>query len=665
MFKALQLLVVFAVFSACIARCLYPEELTGRESRSTRVDFFFTLTDGTKLDCTKFYPDGSPPQGGWPCIIICHGYGLTKYDEMDWAESFADEEIYSLVYSMRGQGASTGYSNLISTTEMYDLMQVIQYVKNDQNTNDNRIGVIGASQGGILPFMAACNGASIRCIASDFTTPDFASSWIENGSIKMTLLWTASYAQNIVRYNSTVGRFRSWILSSQRDKWDSLAHLLPMNRDFMNRVNSCQVPVLASNAWQDKFFNTAGMINAVPLLQVPFRAYWGALDGHGSDESDPEFEFQSELLSDWLDYWLKNVQNGVLNPLYKFTYASTRFPRNYNWWTFQRFSSPIWPPSGISNVRLYFHPANALLLEQYTGSQTSVSFLNDVRDPNLTMETAVNYEFTGEVFESKFVKTTLDFTTPTLLQDSRLVGVPKINLFYSSDADLCQYNFQIWEVRPNNDMKLVTRANWTDRYYTTNSVKQKLINGIAHSHIFRQGNRIRITVTNLDNHDDDEFLRTNPHVLPVLKRASNKIYVNYASRSYIELPMIGFAIGVKNISSEVPAKFNLYQNYPNPFNPVTKMKFDIPLTPQSPLEGGIRGVREGLVDDSKSRQTRGAVRLIIYDALGREAATLVNEPLSPGSYEVEFDGSNLPSGVYFYRVTSGEYSDTKKMIMVK
>jgi hypothetical protein len=281
------------------------------------------------------------------------------------------------------------------------------------------------------------------------------------------------------------------------------------------------------------------------------------------------------------------------------------------------------------------------------------------------METAVNYEFTGEVFESKFVKTTLDFTTPTLLQDSRLVGVPKINLFYSSDADLCQYNFQIWEVRPNNDMKLVTRANWTDRYYTTNSVKQKLINGIAHSHIFRQGNRIRITVTNLDNHDDDEFLRTNPHVLPVLKRASNKIYVNYASRSYIELPMIGFAIGVKNISSEVPAKFNLYQNYPNPFNPVTKMKFDIPLTPQSPLEGGIRGVREGLVDDSKSRQTRGAVRLIIYDALGREAATLVNEPLSPGSYEVEFDGSNLPSGVYFYRVTSGEYSDTKKMIMVK
>jgi predicted acyl esterase len=464
----------------------------------------------------------------------------------------------------------------------------------------------------------------------------------------MTLLWTVSYTPDIVRYNSTVGRFRSWILSSQKDKWDSLAYYVPLNRDFANRVNSCQVPVFVSNAWQDRFFNTAGMINAVGSIQAPFRVYWGALDGHGSDESDEEFEFQSEVTSDWLDYWLKNIQNGVLNPQYKFVYASTRFPRNYNWWTFQRFTSPIWPPSGMSTVRLYFQPDNTLLLEQYNGSQPSVSFLNDVRNPNLTMETAVNYEFTGPQFSSQFVKTTLNFTTPTLLVDSRLVGIPKVNLYYSSDADLCQYNFQIWEVRPNNDMKLVSRINWTDRYYTTNTIKQKLINGVAHSHIFRQGNRIRITVTNLDNLEDDEFLRTNPHVLPVLKRATNKIYVNNTSRSYIEFPMIGFAIGVKNITSEIPAKFNLYQNYPNPFNPVTKIKFEIPISPLN--ERGDNG---------------GFITLKIYNALGKLITILVNEPLSPGSYEVEFDGTNLPSGVYFYRVTAGDYTETKKMILVR
>ncbi len=90
--------------------------------------------------------------------------------------------------------------------------------------------------------------------------------------------------------------------------------------------------------------------------------------------------------------------------------------------------------------------------------------------------------------------------------------------------------------------------------------------------------------------------------------------------------------------------FSLSQNYPNPFNPATKIKFDIP----------------------PSRGTRGVtVRLTVYDALGREVAALVNEELNPGGYEVEFDGSNYPSGVYFYRMTAGEYSKTIKMIIIK
>jgi predicted acyl esterase len=611
----------------------------------TQVDFWLTMSDGIKLECTKFIPEGNPPSGGWPCMIICHGYGLSKEDELEWAEDLAGDDYYSFVYSMRGQGYSQGTSNLISTTEMNDLMQVITFVKNDNNTNDNRVGIAGGSQGGIIPFMAACYGANIRMLLTDLAAPDFASNWIENGSIKMTLLWTVSYNTSIVRYNSTVGRFRSWILSSSRDKWDSLAYYMPINRDFQNRVNQSTVPMLISNAWQDKFFNTSGMINVFSNVQPTFRVYIGSMDGHGSDPSDDEFEFQSELGYDWMEYWLKGVQNGVINANNKYTYAATTYPTEYNWWTFQRFSSPVWPPSGINNYILYFWPDQSLRLEPYTGSTASTSFLNDVRDPNLTMETAVNYEFTGNVFQSKFVKTALDFTTPQLLQDSRLVGIPKVNLFYSSDNDLPQYNFQIYEVRPNGNEKLVTRINWTDRTYSTNALKQKLINGWAHSHIFKQGNKVRVRVTNLDNDVfDDEFLRTNPYVLPVLKRANNKIYVNGSNKSYLELPMIGFAIGVNNISSNVPAEYKLYQNYPNPFNPVTKIKFNLP---HSSKGGAI------------------AVQLIVYDILGREIQTLVNDELAPGEYETEFNASGLPSGIYLYRITAGTFAETRKMILVK
>jgi hypothetical protein len=107
-------------------------------------------------------------------------------------------------------------------------------------------------------------------------------------------------------------------------------------------------------------------------------------------------------------------------------------------------------------------------------------------------------------------------------------------------------------------------------------------------------------------------------------------------------------IGIRNISSEVPEIFNLYQNYPNPFNPETKIKFDI-----SPLSRGVG-------------ETRGVfTQLKIYDINGREISTLVNDQLSPGTYEVTFNSGALSSGVYFYKLESGSYSKVLKLTLIK
>ncbi len=108
---------------------------------------------------------------------------------------------------------------------------------------------------------------------------------------------------------------------------------------------------------------------------------------------------------------------------------------------------------------------------------------------------------------------------------------------------------------------------------------------------------------------------------------------------------------IKPISTEIPEHYSLYQNYPNPFNPSTKIRFDIG---EFPLIKGGGAERRGL-----------SVSLKIFDILGREAALLVNEQLSPGSYEVEWNAVNHPSGVYYYRLTAGEFSVSKKMTLVK
>lgn len=97
--------------------------------------------------------------------------------------------------------------------------------------------------------------------------------------------------------------------------------------------------------------------------------------------------------------------------------------------------------------------------------------------------------------------------------------------------------------------------------------------------------------------------------------------------------------GIVPINNSIPDKFSLYQNYPNPFNPMTKFKFQIPKS--------------------------GVVKLTVYNTLGKEIQTLVNGELSPGTYEVDFNAANLPSGVYYYKLESVEFTETKKMVLIK
>jgi len=97
--------------------------------------------------------------------------------------------------------------------------------------------------------------------------------------------------------------------------------------------------------------------------------------------------------------------------------------------------------------------------------------------------------------------------------------------------------------------------------------------------------------------------------------------------------------GVENISSEVPEKYSLHQNYPNPFNPSTIISYSIP--------------------------TKSVVSLKIYDLLGKEITTLVNREHEAGVFQTKFDATELSSGIYFYKLNTNHYSETKKMTLIK
>lgn len=101
----------------------------------------------------------------------------------------------------------------------------------------------------------------------------------------------------------------------------------------------------------------------------------------------------------------------------------------------------------------------------------------------------------------------------------------------------------------------------------------------------------------------------------------------------------GGIVGIKQISSQIPKEFSLFQNYPNPFNPSTNIKFAV------------------------AKATN--VKISVYDALGRETETLVNEFIAPGLYEVQWDAVRFSSGIYFYKILTNEYASVKKMSLIK
>jgi hypothetical protein len=108
----------------------------------------------------------------------------------------------------------------------------------------------------------------------------------------------------------------------------------------------------------------------------------------------------------------------------------------------------------------------------------------------------------------------------------------------------------------------------------------------------------------------------------------------------------GSTVDIKGDDTNQPLEFGLHQNFPNPFNPSTKIKYSIPNA-------------EALLNSSQH------VTLKVYDVLGNEIAELINESKPAGNYEINFDASELASGIYFYRIHAGSFSQVKKMILLR
>lgn len=129
-----------------------------------------------------------------------------------------------------------------------------------------------------------------------------------------------------------------------------------------------------------------------------------------------------------------------------------------------------------------------------------------------------------------------------------------------------------------------------------------------------------------------------------VNKITDTLAIPNAGNSTVVFSLLDIPSGINPLNTSVLESFSLYQNYPNPFNPNTIIRFNIP---------------------SSVKSQTSNVKLIVYNSLGKEISTLVNENLNSGIYEINFDSKNLSSGIYYYKLEAGDYRDVKKMILLK
>ena len=130
---------------------------------------------------------------------------------------------------------------------------------------------------------------------------------------------------------------------------------------------------------------------------------------------------------------------------------------------------------------------------------------------------------------------------------------------------------------------------------------------------------------------------TNLYITSIISNATY-LFAGTRGSGVWKIPLSEILTDIKAYPDD-PVTFYLYQNYPNPFNPVTQINYELRMT--------------------------NFVKLQVYDILGKTVAVLLNEKQSPGSYKVEFNADNLPGGVYFVRMEAGDFTDVKRMILLK
>ncbi len=614
------------------------------------------MRDGIHLATDIYFPDDTLQH---PAILYRTPYNKNrdKFDET--LLNFLLAKGYVFVdQDCRGRFSSEGVDSTFLTDgwgPLQDGYDTIDWIVK-QSWSNGKVGMLGASAIGITSYWGAASlHPALKCVIAIVAPSDFYHEVVfPGGEFRKSLVENWIHSQGSDYMIDFFGSHRFY---------DALWDLMNLH----TRSHLIKAPILHLGGWYDcfsegpvaEFNDLSQQPQAGPqfLVMGPWIHQTTTTDKPVGDLTYPNAAYSNTLfLFNWLDYWLLGRQNGVLSaPKVQFYLMGDPEKTNEPGCTW--ISQEQWP-NPKAQPTVFFLAQNQTLNRQQSGKKDSLSYDFDPRHPvptvggnNLTIPAGPRDQRTVTARSDVLLFQTEELATPLWLE-----GTVKAKLYIASNRKDTDFTLKLIDVYPDGRQMLVTDAIVRARFRRGDREKQVafLTPGEMDSVeitlpptaiVFNSGHRVLVAISSSNYPRFDVNTNTSGPLWndPDTLVAHNTVFWGSGAPSRVILPLVPLHTRVvENIQN--PRTLTLRPNYPNPFNPATEIEFVLPKTAH--------------------------VELAVFDALGKRVCVLANRLYTAGIHRVKWNGrddsgNSVPGGVYFYKITAGSQTQTRKMLLLR
>ena len=448
----------------------------------TETETHILMNDGIRLDASICQPDGTPPGGGWPAVILIHGHGdaASKASTLPRGRRLAARGYVTVCYSVRGQGCSEGLVHHMGARELFDLQDVVAWTLSELPVHPDKLGVAGSSQGGWHSYMAAIHCPQVATVLPENIFTHFDEFTVHNGCLAK---WF--FTRTMRRRILTAGlqeMAREWALNGD---WFRVAEAVKAMSPilFADRI---KCPVFIVHGWHDVGMPPNEALEMYEKLNVPKKLHIGG-GGHDGVDSQEAQKLREEQVDRWLDHWLKGEDNGIMDepPI---TY--TRRPR----WEHVHVDSL--PTSDTEEQTFYLHNGGSLTASAPEKPDTHANINNVPVDPDYGLAGAIADDLEGVPKALK--REVVSFDTEPLDTDTEILGTSRFRFFVMPNQTMLQINAELWDVGPDGET-LITRSQWGTRTAEPGRHLEVEFDARTIGYWIPSGHRIRLSVSNYDH----------------------------------------------------------------------------------------------------------------------------------------------------------------------